>query len=166
MLMRSLIPSSAAAWLIYLAADFLLHAVVLSGWWRATGDYWRPPNQLFQFIPLAYASFAIYCAALNWLLVQLYGPRPSVGQGLRFGAITGFIFGTMGILANYSVFSMPLLALWVWPLSVIVESAGAGSAAAWVLNAQQPWRRCAAVFGIALGLFVVGVIIQNMFLRN
>jgi hypothetical protein len=166
MLMRSLLPSTAAAWFIYLAADFLLHAVFLAGWWRATGDYWRPPNQLFQFIPLAYTAFAVYCAALNWLLVRLYGPRPSIRQGLRLGAVAGVIFGTTTTLASYSVFAMPPSALWVWPLAAIIELAGAGIAAAWVLNAPHPWRRCAAVLGIALALFVVGIIIQNLFLQN
>lgn len=164
--MRSLLPSTAAAWFIYLAADFLLHAVFLSGWWRATGDYWRPPNQLFQFIPLAYVAFAITCATLNWLLARLYGPRPSLRQGLRLGAVAGVLFGITTTLANYSVFSMPLSVLWVWPLTVIVESAGAGIAAAWVLNAQHPWRRCGAVLGITIGLLVVGIIVQNVFLQN
>jgi hypothetical protein len=160
---RSLLPSATAAWLIYLATDFLLHAVFLSPWWRATADYWLSPTQLFQFIPFAYASFALYCAALNWLLVRLYGPRPSIAQGLKFGASAGLIFGTTVILANYSVFPLPVSALLVWPVTVILESAAVGVVSAWVLSVPYPWRRAGVVFGIAVGLFVLGIIIQNVF---
>lgn len=161
--LRSLLPSALAAWLIYLTTDFLLHAVLLSAWWRATANYWLSPTQLFQFIPFAYVSSALYCAAFSWLLVRLYGPQPSVRRGLLFGTVTGLIFGIVTVLANYSVFSMPISALLVWPLSTTLDSAFEGVAAAWVLGAQHPWRRLGIVLGIAVGLFVLGVILQNVF---
>lgn len=160
---RFLVAASTAAWLIYLAADFMLHAVLLAAWWRATEAYWLSPLQLFQLIPLAYASFAIYCIVLSWLLIRLFGPRPSVRQGMLFGAVAGLLYGATAILGNFSVISLPVLALVVWPVSTMIESLLAGGASAWVFNASHPWRRVAVILGIALLLLMVGILLQNVF---
>jgi len=160
--LRSLFAAAVSAWLITLAVDFVLHAAILASWWQTTQDYWLPPMTLFQNIPFAYVSFALYCGSLVWALTRFYGPRLSLRQGLQFGAIAGLVFGTMAILANYSVFPLPISALLVWPLSTTIESAAAGAIAVWTLNAPHPWRRVGVTLGIALGLFVLGVIIQNV----
>lgn len=71
--------------------------------------------------------------------------------------------GTSSALGSYSLFRMPPSALIVWPASAIVEWAIAGAVAAWVLVAQRPWRRVALVFLTTVVLFVIGVVIQNLF---
>ena len=155
--------AATGAWCTYLALDFMAHAVFLASYWRATGDYWLPPLELFRRLPLAYAVFAIHCAVLTWLLRRLYQDRLNMGTGLRFGAFAGLIFGTSSALGDYSVFRMPPSALIVWPMSVTAEWASAGAVAAWVLVAQRPWRRVALVFLVALVVFAVGAAIQNLF---
>lgn len=161
-----LLPAAMGAWLGYLVVDFLTHAVFLASWWRATETYWLPPLELFRRIPLGYASFAIYCAALAWLINRLYHGRVSLVKGLRFGAIAGLVSGVASVLGTYSAFRMPPSALAVWPASIIFESTVAGGIAAWVLIAEHPWRRVAAVFGVTLVLFVLGVVLQNLFLQT
>ena len=160
---HSLLPAGLSAWFAYLALDFLFHAVVLASWWRATEAYWLPPEALLRLIPLGYASFAAYCAALTWLLKRLYGERLTAALGLRFGAGIGLAFGTTFILASYSVFRMPVSSLLLWPLSIVIESAVSGAAAAWALVSAKPWRRAGMVLAAALLLFVVSVILQNVF---
>jgi hypothetical protein len=159
---RLLIAASTAAWLITVAVDFLLHAVLLAPWWRATEAYWLPPMQLFARIPFAYAAFAIYCALLSWLLIRLYGPGLSLRRGVVAGAAAGLIYGTAGILANYSVFPLPLSALLVWPLAAMLESAAAGGVCAWVLHTAHPWRRVGMVAGITAALLILSIILQNV----
>jgi hypothetical protein len=156
-----LLPAVVAAWLVCLVCDFLTHGVLLAGWWRATGSYWLPPRDLFRLIPLGYASFAIGCAALAWLLGRIYGGGLSPAGGLRFGAIVGLVSGVGSVLGAYSVFRMPPSALLVWPASITLDLAVAGLTAAWVGVAARPWRRVAAVFGAALILFLLGVVLQN-----
>ena len=117
-------------------------------------------------IPLAYTLFAIYCAALTWLLIRLYGNQPTLAAGLRFGAIAGLFLGASSTLGAYCVFRMPASALIVWPVSATVQFASAGAVAAWVLIAEHPWRRVGLVFGAASLLLVLGVAIQNLILPN
>ncbi|HUF48748.1 MAG TPA: hypothetical protein VMM93_13105, partial [Vicinamibacterales bacterium] len=68
---RDVAPAALSAWLIFLAIDFLAHAVILADWWRATEAYWLPPMELFKWIPFGYGAFAILVGTMTWLLVRL-----------------------------------------------------------------------------------------------
>jgi hypothetical protein len=157
-----LLPAALAAWLGYLVLDFLMHGVFLAAWWRAAEPYVLPPRDLLRLIPLGYASFAIYCGALTWLLARLYGERLGVCSGFRFGVIAGLVSGVAAALGTYSAFRMPPTALLIWPGSVVVESAIAGALSAWVLVARRPWRRVGFVLCATIVLFIAGVVIQNL----
>lgn len=159
-----LLPAALAAWIGYLVLDFLMHGVFLVAWWRAIGSYLLPPRDLLRLIPLSYVSFGIYCGALTWLIARLYGEHLNMASGLRFGAVAGVISGVASTLGAYSVFRLPQAILLVWPASAVVESTIAGALAAWTLGAERPWRRVAVVLGAAVVLFVVGVVIQNLWL--
>ena len=158
-----LVPAAIAAWAGYLVLDFLMHGVFLAAWWRAAEPYLLPTRDMVRLIPLGYASFAIYCGALTWLVERLYRGHVGVIAGLRFGAIAGLVFGLASTLGTYSALRMPPAALLVWPASVVVESAIAGALAAWVLVAARPWRRVGLVLCAVIVLFLVGVVIQNLF---
>ena len=158
-----LLPAVVAGWFTYLVIDFLMHAVILAQWWRSTASYWLPPRELFIRIPFGYASFAIYCVVLAWLLIRIYGEGLNLLIGLRFGAIAGFVSGLSSILGIYSAFRMPPSALVVWPLSILLDSTIVGGVMAWVLIAVRPWRRVGMVVLAAVVLFIIGVIIQNIF---
>jgi hypothetical protein len=155
--------AAGAAWLIYLAIDFFLHAVIFAHWWKTTEKYWRSPQELFRFIPFAYASFAIFCLVLTWLFVRIYRDRRTFGAACRFGAISGLVFGISIIFANYSVFRMPASALLVWPAAFLIGSPAACAVANWVLNAERPWRRVGLIFGITVLFIIVSVVFQNLF---
>ena len=152
-----------SAWLVFLVLDFLAHAVILAAWWRATEAYWLPPMELFKRIPFGYAAFALFVGTMTWLLVRLRGPKPSMGEALRFGALAGLLAGAGSVMGTYSILDMPPSGLLVWTLSTVVESTGGAAAAAWTLRGPRPWRRVLLVLGLTIALFVVGVILQNLF---
>lgn len=160
---RAVIPAALAAWLIYIALDFLTHAVLLASWWRATEIYWLPPMEMFRRIPLGYASFALYCAGLAWLIVRLHGDQVTLTTGLRVGLIAGLAFGLTGTVGAYSVLRLPPSYLLVAPITTAIESAAAGGTAAWVTRGAGRWRRAAKVAAVAMLLFIVGVVAQNLF---
>jgi hypothetical protein len=149
-----------ASW-SYIVLDFLLHAVVLAPWWRATQAFWLPPLELAKRIPLAYGAFVIYCASLTVLLIAVRGEQPPVLTGLRIGATVGTLFGVTSALGGYSVVEMPVSFLLVAPASTAIDSAGAGAAAAWILCGSRRWRRVGVLFAAGLALFALGVVAQN-----
>jgi hypothetical protein len=152
-----------SAWLVFLAVDFLLHAVVLAPWWRATEASWLPPAELFRRIPFAYAAFALYCAALVWLIARPVASPVTLVRGALVGLWAGLVTGVVWIFAVYSVLPVPISALAVWPISTTVESALAGGVAVTVMTSARPWRRSAAVFGFVLVTVVGAVVLQNLF---
>jgi len=98
---RALLPAATGAWCAYLVVDFLIHAVALAHYWRATEQYWLPPPDLLRMIPVAYLSFAIYCAGSTWLLLRLHGDapqdhrRPAIWGGRRMLPRHGLCFGNL-----------------------------------------------------------------------
>jgi branched-subunit amino acid ABC-type transport system permease component len=144
-------------------ADFLLHAVLLGQWWRSTEQFWRPPAELFALIPFAYASFALYAAGLLWLLISIRGRRPRLREAALIGLSAGAFIGATSALAIYSAVSLPRSALLVFPVSFAVVFAAGATTAALVLRALRPWRRLALVTLVLVFLFVVGVVLQNVF---
>jgi len=158
-----LLSAGVAGWFVYLVIDFLVHAVFLAQWWRATASYWLPPHELFSRLLFGYASFAIYCVVLAWLLMRLFGDSLNLLIGLRFGAIAGLVSGLGSVLGTYSAFRMPPSALVVWPVSILLASTFAGGVMSWVLIAVRPWRRVGIVIVAAVVLFIIGVVVQNIF---
>jgi hypothetical protein len=156
------VAAALAAWFAFVAVDFLIHAALLAGWWRATGEYWLSLQDLFVRIPYAYASFAICCIVLTWLLVRLYGADVSVSTRWRVGALAGLLYGTASVLAMYSVVRMPRSAFVVWPGSALIESAIAGVVAGWVLGGQRPWRRVGLVAVASVIVVIVAIVLQNI----
>ena len=158
---RPLAQAILAAWLAYIAVDFLTHAVFLARWWRATGSFWLPPMQLVRMIPVGYLSFGLYSTGLIWLMLELLGDRPAPSSASVWAGTVGLAVGAIQALANYSVFRMPASALLVWPLSMAVASVAAGAAASSVLRADRPTRRLLVVLAAAVAVVLVGVVLQN-----
>jgi len=103
----------------------------------------------------------LYAAGLTWLLVRLKGSRPALRTSAMASAVAGALVGTAGILATYSVVSLPRSALLVFPASFLAVLATGGTASALVLTAVHPWRRVVVLFGLSLAVFVLGVVLQN-----
>ena len=159
---KALAAAAIGAWWSYVVLDFLTHAVLLAGWWRATEVFWLPPAELARRIPVAYGVFAIYCASLTVLLAALRSQQPLVSTGLWFGALVGLVFSLTGALGMYCLVRVPLSFMLVGPLGTTVASGGAGAAAAWVLSGGRRWRRVGVLFAAGLALLVVGVVAQNV----
>jgi hypothetical protein len=156
------IPASVATWLGYVAADFIMHAVVLGPWWRSTATYWLPAGDLAKRIPVAYGAFAIASIVLVRLLIQLTGPRLLAGHALRVGLTAGAIFGLVVTLTTFSVFAMPLSAFLTWPASTSVAVGGAAVAGASVLRTSRPWRQVLKVLLTTVVLSLAAVLVQSL----
>jgi hypothetical protein len=154
--------AAVAAWVIFLAMDFWMHAVVLAAHWKASAQFFRPPEELFRLIPFGYAAFAIQCGALAWLMWRLTVDRTSLSWTLKFGALAGLLYWGSWTLAIYSVFRIPLPTVFWWTLGATLETIFAALAAAWVLSSARPWRRTTAVIGIALLLLIAAAVAQNL----
>jgi hypothetical protein len=157
----AVLPSAAAAFWTYVVLDFAIHAVVLASWWRDHGTFSLSLLELAQRIPIGYASFAIYCVGLCWLLATQHFGEPGVLVGLRVGALAGIAYGVMFGLGVYSIARIPASFLVLGPASTAVCSAGAGGAGAWALGGRR-WRRLGLVVLGGVVVLILAIVAQNM----
>lgn len=149
----------AAAWLLSLAIDLLLHAGVLAKLYVEPSPFLLGPQEAFRRIPLGYLSFLVLTVSLYWLLRKL--DVRGASSGFRQGAVAGLVMWgafTMG-LYSISTVGLPLLVGWWLGQSLELGLAGA------VLGAAadgKPMRRIwAAVAMVVVFCVTVTIVLQS-----
>jgi hypothetical protein len=149
----------AAAWLLSLGFDLLLHAGLLAGLYVAPSPFLLGPEAAFRRIPLGYLAFLALTVALGWLLRRL-GIRGTFA-GFRFGIAAGaVVWGALSVgLYSISTASWPLLASW-W-IGQAIELGLAGAVLGAAANGM-PLRRIWAIVSVAvLACLVATVVLQS-----
>ena len=77
----------AAAWVLALGFDFLLHGGLLAPLYAGESPFLLPPETAFARIPAGYLAFLLLAAGLLWLFRRLDV------RGWRKGARTGLVVG-------------------------------------------------------------------------
>ena len=149
----------AAAWVLSLGIDLLLHAGLLAWLYARPTPFLLAPEQAFRRIPIGYLAFLGLTVALDALSERL-GVR-SAKAGLRLGAASGAVaWGALALgLWSVSTISIPLALGW-W-LGQTAELALAGA----VLGAARggaPRRRLwGRVVLVVVTCVIVTVVLQS-----
>ncbi|HEX9129226.1 MAG TPA: hypothetical protein VF850_08700 [Gemmatimonadaceae bacterium] len=152
--------SIAAAWLMSLGFDVLLHGGLLARLYMEPNSFLLGPADAFRRIPLGYLAFLVLTGALYWLLRRL-GVRGAVA-GSRYGAVAGAVmWGSFTVgLYSISTATLPLLAGWWIGQTVELGLAGA------VLGAAQngvPMKRIWSLVAVAVVLcFSATIAMQSL----
>ncbi len=117
--------SLAAAWVLSLGVDFLLHGGLLASHYVKPNRFLLEPQEAFRRIPLGYLAFLMLIAGLYWLLRQLN--VRSAGGGFRLGASAGFVVWGALVLGLYSISTIELPLLFGWWLGQSLELGLAGA---------------------------------------
>lgn len=136
----------AAAWILSLGIDLLLHAGLLARLYVEPSPFLLDPHAAFRRIPLGYLALLILTVALDWLFRRL-GVR-GAGPGLRYGATAGVVVWTAFAAGLYSIstIGLPLLAGWWLGQSLELGFAGAVlGAAAGGVPSRRIWAWVAMV---------------------
>lgn len=150
----------AAAWVLALGFDFLLHGGLLAGLYVGEGTFLLPPEAAFARIPAGYLTFLFLTVGLLWLFrrLEVLGWREGAGTGLAVGL---YLWATMA-LGLWSVTTAEVGTLVGWSLGQGVELGlvgavlGAGRAGA---PLRGLWLR---VGGAVLAFVVAAVVLQNV----
>lgn len=157
---RHAVSAIAAAWVLSLGFDLLLHAGLLARLYAQPSPFLLEPEEAFRRIPLGYLAFLVLTIALYWLLRRL-GVR-GVGAGLRLGLVAGLvIWGAMGIgLYSISTARPSLLAGWWAGQALELGLAGAVLGAAEDgVSLRRIWM---GVVVAVLGCVVATVLAQSL----
>jgi hypothetical protein len=157
---RRMLFSVAAAWVLSLGVDVLLHAGLLARLYVMPSPFLLGPEQAFRRIPLGYLTFLILTLSLYWLLRRL-GVR-GAAAGFRNGAAAGLVvWGALAVgLYSISTAALPLLGAWWLGQALELGLAGAVlGAAADGAPLKRIWAVVAMVF---VACVIVTVVLQSL----
>lgn len=153
-----LLQAIAAAWVLSLGIDFLLHAGLLAHIYLEPSPFVLDPEQAFMRIPLGYASFLILTASFYWLLRRLHVRRAR--NGFRLGSCTGLVVWGAFVLGLYSISTIewPMAIAWWLGQSLELGLAGALLGA---VEGGMTYKRAWAIVAVAVVVcFVLTIFMQ------
>lgn len=102
-----------AAWVVYLVLTFALgftwHLVLFEDLYRRLAVYSRLDDPIFA---LGVLSILIQGAVLAWIYPRFQSGGSPIAEGLKFGLLMGFFFGSGSVIAEVAKQRVTSLPLW------------------------------------------------------
>ena len=117
-----------AAWILYLALGFLIHAVMLNDMWQGLmrDGLARSATTGNALMPLGFGLALPGCLAFTYAYAKGYEGGPGLQEGLRFGVLVGLMIVTFGLVWNYVTFPLPMQYLTSTAVATVIEFAALG----------------------------------------
>lgn len=150
----------AAAWMLSLGFDLLLHGGLLARLYAEPAPFLLPPDEAFRRIPFGYAAFLGLTLGLFWLLRRLdvRGAAAGFSHGAAVGAI---VWGALA-LGLYSITTITVPVLVAWGIGQAVELGLAGSVFGAVSNGSTLRRVWAIVGGAIVLCLAATILLQSL----
>ena len=152
--------SIAAAWVVSLGVDLLLHGGLLAKLYVQPSPFLLEADEAFRRIPLGYLAFLGLTAGLYWLF-RLLDVRGAVA-GFQHGATAGAIVWGAFIVGLYSISTARSGLLTGWWLGQTVELGVAGAVLAAAADGASLKRIWVWVAATVAGCVVVTVALQSL----
>ncbi len=150
--------SVAAAWLLTLGFDFLLHGGLLAGLYSHPDRFLLEPHVAFRRIPLGYLTFLILACSLYWLFGQL--KIRGAAAGFRLGFAAGFVVWGALVVGLYSISTIGLPLAVGWWLGQSIELGLAGAVLGAAAN-DTPLKRIWIAVAVAVVACVALTIVMQ-----
>lgn len=117
-----------AAWVVYLALGFLIHAVMLNDMWQGLmrDGVARSATTGNALMPLGFGLALPGCLAFAYAYAKGYEGGSGLQEGLRFGVLVGLLLVTFGLTWNYITFPLPITYLTSTAAATVIEFAALG----------------------------------------
>ncbi len=102
--------------------DYLIHSVILMGYYQATANLWRPPEEMKMWLMFLVALLS----AIFFVWIYFKFIPKSLNNGLLFGLLYGLATGIPMGYGTYSFMPIPYGLALGWFLGTVVESVVAG----------------------------------------
>lgn len=120
---KRLLISVGAVFIVWSVMDFVIHGVLLGGWYQETASMWRPEAEmkyyLMHIITLVYSFTFVY-------IYDAFFSQKNMTIGLKYGAISGFGLGMWQGYGSYAFMPIPYKLAFAWFAGAFVELIVAG----------------------------------------
>ncbi|HLF03788.1 MAG TPA: hypothetical protein VI855_01005 [Dehalococcoidia bacterium] len=107
MVNKKLIITWALVFVVWMAGNFLIHAILLSNDYGQLSSLFRTEAESMRYFPLEILAHIIMAGAFAWIYSQGVAEKPWLPQGLRFGAAVALLTAVPTYLIYYAVQPMP-----------------------------------------------------------
>jgi hypothetical protein len=125
--LKRFILAGIAVFVIIQATDWLVHGVLLSGWYAEIKGVWRPDMMDLMWVMMLGSLF--FSFMFVYIFTKGYEGR-GIMEGVRYGLLIGLLVNVSGMLGQYFMYSIPLAMALTWIGYGIVEMMIAGAATA------------------------------------
>lgn len=120
--------SSAAAFVVIFALEFVINGILLSDLYKQTASVWRPEAEIMRLMWLMWLSYAISALVLAFVYTKGYeAAKSGIGQGVRFGLYMGIFLAASISLGFYAVLPIPGILAVYWFIGGVAEYVVAGA---------------------------------------
>ena len=121
---KRFIIASIAVFIVIQAVDWLVHGVLLSGWYREVKGVWRPEMMDIMWVMMLGSLF--YSFMFVFIFTKGYEGKGLL-EGVRYGLLIGLLVFVSGMLGQYVMYPVPLGMAAVWIGYGVVEMMIAGA---------------------------------------
>ena len=119
--------ASIAVFILIQAVDWLVHGVLLSGWYAEIKGVWRPDMMNLMWVQVLATLF--FSFMFVFIFTKGYEGK-GIPEGIRYGLYIGLLVNVSGMFGQYFMYPIPLGMALVWVAYGIVEMIIAGTVAA------------------------------------
>jgi len=110
---------SLVCFIFFLAFEWVVHSLILGGWYQQRMDLLRPEDQMAAFTFWMVLGFLILAFGFCYVFLKGY-ERKGIGEGFRYGLYVWFAFALSHVLINYAVFPWPGAWVLAWIIGALV----------------------------------------------
>lgn len=119
--------------IVFVALEFLVHGLLLSGIYRETAPLWRLESEMKSLFGLMIAAQFVFGVFFGIVFAQGYEPRRApMGQGFRYGLIMGAMLAPMNSLVWYVLLPIPMMLAVCWFIAGFFEMVALGIIASFI----------------------------------
>jgi len=109
--------ASIAVFIIIQGIDWLVHGVLLSGWYAEIKGLWRPGMMDLMWVMMFGSLF--FSFMFVYIFTKGYEGR-GISEGARYGLLIALLMYVSGMLGQYFMYPIPLGLALIWVLYGIV----------------------------------------------
>lgn len=103
--------------------EYLVHGVMLSGWYMEYQSYWRSQEAMMSKMHWMYVGYLVFAGLFAYIYTRGYEGKAGMGEGLRYGVLIGALVGIPKMFIDHAVFFYPGKIILSWGVGMTVMCA-------------------------------------------
>jgi hypothetical protein len=118
--LKQWIMATVASFVVMAVLNYIVHAVLLTGWYQEYPNYWRTQADMMSRMHWMYVGYLLFSALFSYIYTKGYEGKQGLGEGMRYGALIGAIVGFPKMFADHVMFPYQGKVILAWGIATFV----------------------------------------------